>query len=209
MGLIESVAEQARAPSGLFGRFCFWVMGHETKVHNEVAVQLLDVRPSDRVLEIGFGHGRTLAKLAALAPSGFIAGIDPSALMVRLASQRFRSLIERGAMVVSEATGARIPHDDASFDRVCGVHTIYFWPEPQRDFCEIRRVLRKGGKLVFAFRDKQDAARTKKYPPAIYRFYDEDELALLARNCGFDRIEFHRRRLGGSEIVFMCASDSR
>ncbi len=206
MGLIESVAEQARAPSGLLGRFCFWVMGYETQVHNAIALELLDVQSNDRVLEIGFGHGRTLARLAALAPSGFVAGIDPSALMVRLARQRYRATIERGAMAVSEATGARIPHEDAAFDRVYGVHTIYFWPEPRRDFCEIRRVLRKGGKLVLAFRDKQDAARTTKYPPGIYRFYDEDELASLARDCGFDRIEFQRRRLRGIEIVFMCAS---
>jgi hypothetical protein len=37
----------------------------------------------------------------------------------------------------------------------------------------------------------------------IYRFYDEDGLASLAHDCGFDRVEFQRRRLRGIEIVFM------
>jgi ubiquinone/menaquinone biosynthesis C-methylase UbiE len=181
-------------------------MGHETRAHNEVALELLHVQPRDRVLEIGFGHGRTLRKLVKLAPEGFVAGVDHSPLMVRLARQRYRHFIERGLLAVSEATSARLPYRDADFDHICAVHTIYFWSDPRRDLLEIRRVLRIGGRLVLAFRDKDDAMRTTKYPAAIYRFYDEQELAALARDVGFDKIEFHRRRVGGSELVCLCAA---
>jgi SAM-dependent methyltransferase len=202
----ERVAEQARAPSGLFGRFCFWVMSHETKRDNQLAVELMEVQPDDRVLEIGFGHGRTLAMLAALASDGFVAGIDPSPLMVQLANRRYRALVASGVLRVSEATSANIPHQDSSFDRACAVHTCYFWPNPRRDFGEIRRVLRDGGVLVVGVRAKEDAARTAKYPANVYHFYDEDELRSLACDSGFSHVEFHERRLRDRELIFMRAT---
>jgi ubiquinone/menaquinone biosynthesis C-methylase UbiE len=210
MGLADIIAKSARAPSGLFGRVRFWLMGHETRAHNDIALELLDVQPRDRVLEIGFGHGRTLLKLAALAPDGFVAGVDHSPLMVRLARRRHRLAIERGTMAVTEATSARIPYSDADFDRICAVHTIYFWSDPRRDFAEIGRVLKDGGRLVLGFRAKENALQhSTKYPAAIYHFYDEQELAAWAREAGFDAIEFHRHRVGAIELVFICASRRR
>jgi SAM-dependent methyltransferase len=198
MSLDERIAEQARAPSGLFGRLIFWVMGRETREDNRIAVELLDVRATDRVLEIGFGHGRTLPQLTERARDGFVAGIDPSPVMVARAKRRYR-------LPLHEATGAQIPYDDASFDRICSVHTVYFWREPQRDFAEIRRVLRPDGKLVLGFRAKDDAERAGKYPAQVYRFYDDAELRALAESAGLRNVEFQHRSIHAREIVFLSA----
>jgi ubiquinone/menaquinone biosynthesis C-methylase UbiE len=51
-------------------------------------VSLLDVQPTDRVLEIGFGPGLAIAELARRATRGHIYGIDHSEVMVRQASKR-------------------------------------------------------------------------------------------------------------------------
>jgi ubiquinone/menaquinone biosynthesis C-methylase UbiE len=46
-------------------------------------VELLQVTPQDRVLEVGFGPGVALAELLARASDGLVAGVDGSELMVR------------------------------------------------------------------------------------------------------------------------------
>jgi hypothetical protein len=45
------------------------IIAHEAADLNERAVHLLIPSPSDRVLEVGFGHARTVARLANMARS--------------------------------------------------------------------------------------------------------------------------------------------
>ncbi|MER7789614.1 methyltransferase domain-containing protein [Streptomyces sp. NPDC097640] len=51
-------------------------------------VSLLDVQPTDRVLEVGFGPGLTIAELARRASRGHVYGIDHSDAMVRQTRKR-------------------------------------------------------------------------------------------------------------------------
>ena len=75
------IARQSSNPSGLVGRFIAWIMSRETAVVNEGALKSLSLDASDRVLEIGFGHGRTVELMAASVPDGHVAGIDVSESM--------------------------------------------------------------------------------------------------------------------------------
>ena len=53
-------------PHGLGGHLPGWVMAHRSsnRRRNTWVVSLLDVRPTDRVLEIGFGPGIAIGELA-------------------------------------------------------------------------------------------------------------------------------------------------
>ena len=59
------IARQSARPSGLLGRLIAGIMAKETADLNEHAIRLLAASPPDRVLEIGFGHGRTIERLAS------------------------------------------------------------------------------------------------------------------------------------------------
>ena len=48
-------------------------MALETATPNRRALDLLKLDEKSRVLEVGFGHGHTLARAAELAPKGFVA----------------------------------------------------------------------------------------------------------------------------------------
>ena len=122
----EFIARQASHPTGLLGRVLAWVMAVETASVNEKALELLEISPPDHVLEVGFGHGRTIARAAALASAGFVAGVDVSEQMVRMARRRSRRLIEGGRVELQLADSARIPYPDGIFDRVYAIHTLYF-----------------------------------------------------------------------------------
>ena len=122
----EFIAKQAAHPRGFVGRLLFRVMARETLAVNERALQLLELEPASRVLEVGFGHGRTLSRALELAPNGLAAGIDVSADMVEAFRSRQRRCKDQVRIEVKQASSDRIPYPNAHFDRVCAVHTLYF-----------------------------------------------------------------------------------
>src|SRR5262245_3133438 len=147
----EFIARQASCPTGLLGRFLAWIMAAETAATNEKALELLAFRPDDHVLEVGFGHGRTLARAATFVPMGFVAGVDVSEAMVRMATYRNRQFLKQGRIEVKRANSAQIPYPDARFDRAYAIHTLYFWPDPYIHLREIFRVMKPGARFVLGF----------------------------------------------------------
>jgi ubiquinone/menaquinone biosynthesis C-methylase UbiE len=194
------IARQSSRPTGLVGRILARIMANETRAVNEAAVRALGVAEADRILEIGFGHGRTVALLAASAPDVEIDGLDVSADMVRLASKRCAALIREGRVRLREGDSSRLPYLDASFDKVLAVHTLYFWADPLADLREVRRVLRPGGAFLLAFKEKSDEA-VRTFPPPTYRFHTVDEALGLLQAAGFDRVTIDRTGEGGGIVL--------
>lgn len=178
------IARQSARPSGLLGRLIAWIMAHETATENALARDLLAPRPTDRILEIGFGHGYQLRELARAAPEGRVSGVDHSEDMLHFASRRLAALIAAGRVEIACSDSRRLPHPDGTFDRALAVHTVYFWSEPLAHLREASRVLRPGGRLVLGFRSRLDP-RTRDFPDGIYTFYAPDEIAALLRSAGF------------------------
>lgn len=194
----EWIARQSRRPSGWVGEVVARVMGFETRSLNAFASSQLPVVPGDAVLEIGCGHGRTLVQLAKRANAGFVAGIDPSDVMVRLATRRLRDAIERGRAEVHSAEAARLPFEDGRFDAALAVHVLYFWSEPQVELREIRRVLRPSGTLVLGFRPDDPDARAQ-LPDSVYHLRSIADVEKSLRESGFE-VE----RVATHESPFVC-----
>jgi SAM-dependent methyltransferase len=79
------VDQQHRYPTGLIGRVIGERMRHQHTPETEWSIELLHIKPSDRVLEIGFGVGRGLALTLRQAIEGHVTGIDISATMIQAA----------------------------------------------------------------------------------------------------------------------------
>jgi len=180
----EFIARQSRCPSGLLGQVIGHIMSVETAAANESALKLLDLDAGDRVLEVGFGHGRTIERAAAMVADGLVAGIDASEDMVRMATRRCRRLIESGRVRLTCGDSAQIPYPDQFFDKAYAIHTIYCWDDPAQHLRELGRVLRAGGRLLLGFRPKEDGAAAD-FPETVYRFYTKDEVHGLLQAAGF------------------------
>ena len=183
----EFIARQASRPRGMIGRLLGHVMAIETASLNSEALGLLALQPSDRVLEVGFGHGRTIRLAAAQVRQGFVAGVDVSRDMVRMAQRRCLDLAGKGLIELMVGDSRRLPYADTSFDKVLSVHTIYFWEEPIKDLGEMFRVLRPGGRLVLGFRAKSDNGSTSDFPETVYSFYSIDKVSTLLASAGFEK----------------------
>jgi ubiquinone/menaquinone biosynthesis C-methylase UbiE len=102
---------------------------------------------SGRVLEIGSGTGLNLPYYDAAKVERVFA-LDPSPEMHALAAPR---IAESGLQVESLTAGAEsIPLDAASVDTVLLTYTLCTIDGPIPALEEMRRVLRPGGRLVFA-----------------------------------------------------------
>jgi SAM-dependent methyltransferase len=200
MAKSELIARQSRRPSGWLGELVARVMAYETEPANRIAAEELALRAEETVLEIGCGHGRTLARLAG-APCAFAAGIDPSDVMVRLARKRMRRWIEAGRAEVSLASSATIPYADARFDAVLAVHVVYFWNEPLVDLREVRRVLRAGGRVLLGYRPR-DEETLAALPASVYALRSADEIEGLLADSGFVEIRSIERSIGRFRLAF-------
>jgi SAM-dependent methyltransferase len=112
------------------------------------AVSLLDVRPTDRVLEIGFGPGIAIAALAGRATRGHVFGIDHSQAMVRHAARRNAAAIRAHRVHLTHASVERLPSFGDPLDAVLAVNSVGFWPDSVERLRELRRLLRPAGRIA-------------------------------------------------------------
>jgi ubiquinone/menaquinone biosynthesis C-methylase UbiE len=126
------------------------LLGKQSEYDRKI-VELLDLKESDRVLDLGCGTGvltRMIADHLRSEAGGGAVGIDAAAKMIRVARKRRGSDVCRFEVAAAES----LPFDDASFDAV--VSSLFFH-HVSLDLKEqaLRgafRVLRPGGKLVIA-----------------------------------------------------------
>jgi ubiquinone/menaquinone biosynthesis C-methylase UbiE len=182
-------------------------MAHQTRHDNLRASEALDLRAMDRVLDIGTGHGRALSVLAAATPSGVVTGIDPSELMVEIATTRNAALVNARRVQVLKADAEDLPFPDKAFDKVMAVHSIYFWPSLSDAFEQIARVLKPGGRLALVFRSASDERAVAAFPADIYRFPELTEVshALEAAGLGIVHIDKEIERHRSLSVLIVAA----
>src|SRR5258708_36419580 len=112
---------------------------------NRWIVQLLDIQPSDRILEVGCGPGLAIQGFAAHATQGLVAGIDASTLMVQEARKRNATAVGTGRVQIQQWDASTVPYTYASFDTVAATHVIYFGSDVSATLQELRRVVRPRG----------------------------------------------------------------
>jgi phosphatidylethanolamine/phosphatidyl-N-methylethanolamine N-methyltransferase len=109
------------------------------------AIQRMAICPGDRVLEVGVGTGINLT----LYPRDCtVTGIDFSASMLEKARDRmFRKGLSNARLLQMDAQDLKFPDD--AFDIVYAPYLISVVPDPVKVACEMRRVCRPGGRIIF------------------------------------------------------------
>ena len=119
--------------------------GRLVKRRIERAINHMNIRPDDLILDLGIGTGVSLNFYPT--DRGRIIGVDLSAGMLREARKKIR---ERGLdnMFVFQANALELPFADSTFDHVFLSHVISVVSDPVQLVREAQRVAKQGARIV-------------------------------------------------------------
>jgi ubiquinone/menaquinone biosynthesis C-methylase UbiE len=116
-------------------------------------VQLAEIKPGDRVLDIATGIGEPAVTAARkVMPNGKVIAIDISPQMLAIAKTRAKSLGLDGIMEFRESDGEKLdlPDPTARFDAVLSRFGLMFFPNLNSALVKIRHLLITDGRLSAA-----------------------------------------------------------
>ncbi len=121
-------------------------------------VAQLDVRPDDRVLEIGCGHGIAATLVCERLDGGRLTAIDRSPKMIEAARSRNAAYVEAGKAEFLLARLEDVDLGDRRFDKIFAVRVGIFTRQPERAHGIVERWLAPRGTVLVAL-DAPPAAR--------------------------------------------------
>lgn len=161
-----------------------------------VSLEMLALRPGERVLDVGCGPGFLLAEMArVVGRSGLAAALDLNADMLSLARTRCQTV--DGATVLVRGDATAIPFTEGGFDAAVSIQVLEYVGDVARALAELRRVLRPGGRALIVDTDWDsvvwnagDAERMRRVLDAfVERFADPHlprSLSRLLTDAGFE-----------------------
>ncbi|NIR29421.1 MAG: class I SAM-dependent methyltransferase [Gammaproteobacteria bacterium] len=109
-------------------------------------LKALNLRPGERVLDIGSGPGLLAYDVAAtVGPSGRVCGIDVSDSMLAMARRRCAA---QGWVEFEASEATRLPYEDGAFDAAVSIQVYEYVENIPGALGELHRVLRPGGRAV-------------------------------------------------------------
>ncbi len=161
--------EEAKQFYDRISRFYDYLTRAFERKYAEMALEQLSVREGEPVLEIGFGSGHCLKRIAqSVSQTGKAHGIDISSGMLEVTKKRLEKarLIDRVELYCGDA--ANLPYGDNTFDAAFMSFTLELFdtPEIPKVLEEVKRVLKLGGRLGLVSMSKEDGGS------ALLRLYE-------------------------------------
>src|SRR5262244_1647897 len=184
-----------------FNRWAEQGEGEKMRRHHlditEKTIRRMELRPGERVLDLGCGSGwatRMLARLVSDGPEGFgqVVGLDISDEMIRQArteSKDFENIL------YVWGSAEKIPWEENFFDKVLSVESFYYYPNQDRALNELFRVLAPRGRmfiLINLYRDNPYSLQwVDKLKVPVHVRSSEEYVELLKKHA-FDGVEARR-----------------
>ena len=162
----------------------------------------LDISPDDVILDVGCGGGINLNRMAQSAKKVY--GIDYSAESVNLSREVNKHLIVEDRVEVLEGNVLNLPFEDNTFDIVTAFETVYFWPDIEKSFAEIKRVLKPGGMFLIGCETNGSERVLIKLLERFMKMtaYDDNQLCQFLENNDYKDIKTYLRDgISNKEII--------
>src|SRR5581483_8890327 len=160
----------------------------------EKAIRRMELRPGERVLDLGCGSGwatRLLARLVSDGPEGFgqVVGVDVSDEMIRQArgaSKDFENIL------YVWGSAEKIPWEENFFDKVLSVESFYYYPDQDRSLMELFRVMAPRGRmfiLINLYKDNEYSLQWVDKLKVPVHVRSKDEYVALLKKHAFENVE--------------------
>ncbi|MFQ6057454.1 MAG: class I SAM-dependent methyltransferase [Anaerolineae bacterium] len=156
---VHRTRAQAKESYDRISRFYDYFAGVFEKKYRSMALERLNIKRGETVLEIGFGTGHCLKQIAeSVGENGKVYGIDISSGMLEVSKQRLEEagLLDRVELQCEDAL--KMPYEGDKFDAVFMSFTLELFdtPEIPKVLSEIKRVLKPNGRLGVVSMSKED-----------------------------------------------------
>jgi SAM-dependent methyltransferase len=200
---MQALRAQFGRPTGFWGGLAGTIMAHRpsNKERNTWTVSLLNLRPADRVLEIGFGPGLAIDEICRTAPRSFVAGVDHSEVMLRQARKRNAAAIRQGRVDLQLGTISNLPNFGEPFDKILAVNSFQFWDAPLARLKELRSLLKPGGVIAVTIQPRWRGATDADAEKV------GNEMTTQLAQAGFSRIRLEVKPL--KPVSAVCALGER
>ena len=142
MGFFDNM----RKPQGKLGNIQLKSMNKEHTPVSLWGLKHLNIKSDDVILDVGCGGGINIKRMAQDAKKVY--GIDYSIESVNLSKEVNEKLINEGKVEIMKGNVKDLPFEDNTFDIVTAFETVYFWPDIEKCFGEVKRVLKPGGMFL-------------------------------------------------------------
>ncbi len=116
-----------------------YVKGYSLKYQNWWSQKMIDlIKPNGKILDVGCGTGYFAEKFLSKYD---VTGVDISEEMIKYAQTRMKEAVQADAQ--------NMPFPDNTFDIVIARSLLHHLPDPKQGVKEIKRVLKRGGKVIF------------------------------------------------------------
>lgn len=160
MSLRRKIVQQFKQPHGMLGKLAGFLMANRASniERNEWTLELLSLKPTDRLLEIGFGPGIAIKKASETIVDGLIVGVDHSQTMLDQARKRNRDAVEKGSVQLHLGSADTLTSFEKPFDKICSSNVVQFWPDPVATFKLLRSLLVPNGVIATTYMPRHSKA---------------------------------------------------
>lgn len=157
---VPRTKEEAKRFYDRISRVYEYFTGAFERKYAVMAVERLSVEEGEAVLEIGFGSGHCLKRIAeSVGKTGKVYGVDISSGMLEVTRRRLdrARLMDRVELYCGDA--ASLPYGDNTFDAVFMSFTLEIFDTPEIPSLleEVKRVLKPRGRIGVASMSKENA----------------------------------------------------
>lgn len=197
MGIFSNM----RKPKGKLGNIQLKSMNKE---HTPLALwnlKHLDIKTDDIVLDVGCGGGININRMAEKAKKVY--GVDYSIESVKLSREVNRDLIGQGKVEVLEGDVQSLPFEDNTFDIITAFETVYFWPNIEKSFGEVKRVLKPSGTFMMGMESNGSDNIPMKISKKLIdmEVYSDDELTGFLKANDYSNITVYLRDAKNREEI--------
>ena len=189
MGFFDNM----RKPKGKLGNLQLKSMNKEHTPVSLWGLKHLDIKPDDVILDVGCGGGININRMSKKAKKVY--GVDYSIESVKLSREVNMHEIYDGKVEVVKGDVQDLPFDDESFDIVTAFETVYFWPNIEKCFGEVKRVLKPGGIFLIGLEsngsDNMIMKLSEKFIDMIV--YNDEEIEGFLKNNDYSKITVYLR----------------
>jgi ubiquinone/menaquinone biosynthesis C-methylase UbiE len=170
--------------------------GDEMEDHHsditDQTIALMNIQPTDRILDLGCGTGWASRRLARMASGGEVVGLDVADEMLHRAEE---ASSEFNNIRYVWGSAENIPALDSLFTKVLSVESFYYYADQNKALRELKRVMAPEGQLfilINLYKDNHYSLRWVGELKVPVQALSEAEYISLLERHGFRNVEAHR-----------------